>query len=104
MFARIVNIPSASTMAYTEACDKQDLPLNLKHRGFAEQICLITADGKTGFRISFCDNKESAEAYRRSGYSEVTKSLDAVDVGLVQIQLCQVTNSTVHKIAAALAA
>lgn len=74
------------------------------HKGFLDEICLVTSDGKAGFGISFWDSKESAEAYHRSGYDRVMKALEKVIAGPSQLQLCQVTNSTAHNIAAARAA
>ncbi len=106
MIARIVTFPLKAGKAseYAQTTEKDVIPLIRKHKGFLDQIALVTSDGKTGYGISFWDSKESAEAYNRSGYSEVLKALDAVVAGPAQLQLCEVTNSTVHTIAAALAA
>ncbi len=106
MFARFVTIPlkPGRTLEYAKVVEKDAIPLLRKHKGFVDEINLATADGKTGFGISFWDSKESVEAFTRSGSSEVLKTLDAVAAGPPQVQLCEVTNSTVHKIAAARAA
>jgi len=106
MFARIVTMPlkPGSTSEYAKATEKDVIPLLRKHKGFMDQIGLVTADGKSALGISLWDSKESAEAYSRSGYADVMKALDKVVAGPAQLQLCEVTNSTAHKIAAALAA
>ncbi len=106
MFARFVTIPlkPGSTLEYAKAVEKAAIPLIRTHKGFVDEINLVTADGKTGFGISFWDSKESAEAFTRSGATEVLKTLDALVTAPPQVQLCEVTNSSVHKIAAALAA
>ena len=106
MFARIVSVPlkPGKTLEYAKAVEKGAIPLIRTHKGFVDEINLVTADGKTGFGISFWENKESAEAYSRSGSSEVLKTVDAVAAAPAQVQLCEVTNSTVHRIKAALSA
>lgn len=103
MFARIVTMPlKADSMAeFANAIENGANPLLRKYKGFVDEIALVTSDGKTGFGISFWDSKESAEAYSRSGYSDVMKALEKVTAGPTKVQLCEVTNSTAHKIAAA---
>lgn len=106
MFARIVTIPlkPGSTSEYAKAIEKGVIPLIRTHKGFVDEIGLVTPDGKKALGISFWDSKESAETYNRSGYRDVMKALDHVVAGPAELQVFEVTNSTVHKIAAALAA
>ena len=107
MFARISTIPlkAGSTPEYAKIIEKTVIPQLRAQKGFLDEIALVTSDGKTGFGISFWDSKESAEAYSRSGFSAVMKALDPTVAGPpAQVQLCEVTNSTAHKIAAAVAA
>jgi quinol monooxygenase YgiN len=106
MFARIVTIPlkAGSRSEYAKAIEKGVIPLLRKHKGFLDEIAFVSSDGNTAFGISFWDSKESAEGYNRSGYSEVMKALEPLIAGPAQLQLCEVTNSTSHKIAAAVGA
>jgi len=106
MIARIVTIPlkAGSRAEFAKAIEKGVIPLLRTHKGFLDEIALVTSDGQSGFGISFWDSKESAEAYNRSGYSEVMKALEPVVAGPAQLQLCEVTNSTAHKIVAAVGA
>jgi hypothetical protein len=103
MFARIVTIPlrAGCRAEFAKAIEKGVIPLLRTHKGFLDEIAMVSSDGTIGFGISFWDTKENAEAYNRSGYSEVMKALDPVVAGPAQLQLCEVTNSTFHKIAAA---
>jgi hypothetical protein len=103
MFARIVTFPlkPESTAKLTDTVEKSVVPMLRTHKGFVDQITLVTSDGKTSYGISFWDNKEHAEAYNRSGFPDVLKALDPVLSGPSQLQLCKVTNSTAHKIAPA---
>jgi hypothetical protein len=106
MFARIVTIPikAGSKSEVAKAVEKTIIPLLRTHKGFLDVIQLVSADGKTSFGISLWDNKESAEAYERTGFSDVMKPFELLSAGPAQVQLCEVTNSTAHKIAAAAAA
>lgn len=106
MFARIVTMPlkADGTSEFANVIEKDVIPQLRAHKGFLDEIALVTSDGKVGFGISFWDSKESAEAYNRSGYGEVMKTLERVISEPTQLQLCEVTNSTAHKIAATRAA
>jgi len=50
------------------------------------------------------ENEENAETYNRGTYPEVTKILARVVEGTPQVETYEVSNSTFHKIAAAVAA
>jgi heme-degrading monooxygenase HmoA len=106
MFARIVTMPlkADSASEFAKAIENGVVPLLRTHKGFRDEIALVTSDGKVGLGISFWDSKESAEAYSRSGFRDVMKALDKVVAGPTQLQTCEVTNSTAHKIAPAWAA
>jgi heme-degrading monooxygenase HmoA len=106
MFARIVTIPlkAGTSREFAKAIEDSVIPLLRKHKGFRDEIAFVRDDGNTSVGISFWDNKESAEAYHRSGFSDVIKALEAVAAGPSQVQLFEVTNSTAHKIAAAVGA
>ena len=54
-------------------------------------------------RNQFVGNKENAEAYNRGTYAEVKKFLAGVIEGTPQVETYEVSNSTFHKIAAAVA-
>jgi hypothetical protein len=51
--------------------------------------------------VSLWDNKESADAYSRGPYAEVTKILANVVSGTPRVETYEVSNSTFHKIGAA---
>lgn len=106
MFARIVAIPLkiGTRTEYTRTIEKSVVPLLRSHKGFLDHVGLVRSDGKISIGISFWDSKESAEVYGRSGFREVMKALEPVAAGPAQVQSCEVVNSTVHKIAAAVGA
>jgi len=106
MFARKVYMhlkPNSSTQL-TNSLETQVLPLLRKQKGFLDEITFVNLTRSEAFGISLWDKAENAEAYNRASYPEVTKMLASVVEGPVQVETFDVTNSTFHKIAAAVAA
>jgi len=106
MFARRVslNLKPNSVAELTKKLEKEIIPLLRKQNGFQDEITFVAPDGKKAFGISLWDRAENADAYNRADYTEVTKILAGVVEGTPQVETYEVTNSTFHKIAAAMAA
>jgi hypothetical protein len=62
-------------------------------------VSFLVPGGTEAVAISFWQSKEKAEAYGRTGYSEVLKALSKVVDGTPQLQTYEVSNSTFHQIA-----
>ncbi len=99
MFARNVSIrlkPNSLTQ-FTEAFDKDVLPILRKQAGFRDAITLGSDDGLHVTSISIWETKEQAEAYNRGTYRDVVKSLEKVLDGEPKVGLTKVVaNSTLH--------
>ena len=106
MFARRVsmNLKPNSVAELTRRLEKQIIPLLRKQAGFQDEMTLVGSGGAKALGISLWDRAESAEAYNRASYPEVLKILAGVVEGTPQVETYEVTNSTSHKIAAAVAA
>jgi hypothetical protein len=106
MFARRVymHLKPNSVAEFTQRLEKDILPLLRKQKGFQDEITFVGQGGAEAFGISLWDTPESAEAYNRGTYPEVTKLLATIVDGAPQVETFNVTNSTFHKIAAAVAA
>src|ERR1700674_1026154 len=106
MFARRVslNLKPNTQAEFARQLDKEIIPMLRKQKGFQDEITFVVPSGKEAFAISLWDSKESAEAYNRGAYLEVTKLLSKVVDGTPQVETYEVSNSTYHKIAAAVAA
>lgn len=106
MFARRVslNLKPNTKAEFTRQLDKEIIPMLRKQKGFQDEITFVVPSGKEAFAISLWDSKESAEAYNRGAYLEVTKLLSKVVDGTPQVETYEVSNSTYHKIAAPVAA
>jgi hypothetical protein len=103
MFARRVymHLKPNSVAELTQRIEKEIIPLLRKQKGFQDEITFVAPSGTEAFGISLWDRAESAEAYNRGTYPEVTKLLATVVDGPPQVETYNVANSTFHKIAAA---
>jgi hypothetical protein len=105
MFARRVSmqLKPNSVPEFTKRIEKDILPLLRKQTGFKDEITFIGPGETKASGISLWENKENAETYNRGMYSEVKKFLAGVVEGTPQVETYEVSNSTFHKIAAAVA-
>jgi heme-degrading monooxygenase HmoA len=106
MFARRVSmhLKPNSVPEFTQRLEKEIIPLLRKQKGFQDEITFVAPRGTEAFGISLWENKENAEAYNRGTYPEVTKILARIVEGTPQVETYEVSNSTFHKIAVAVAA
>ena len=106
MFARRVymHLKPNSVAEFTGKIETDIIPTLRKQKGFQDELTFVAPSGTEAFAISLWDTAESAEAYHRGSYAEVAKLLAAVIDGPPQVETFNVANSTVHKIAAAVAA
>ena len=103
MYARRVSLhlkPNSSS-EFTRSLETDIIPMLRKQKGFLDEISFVTSSGKEAFGISLWDNKESAEAYNRGSYVDVTRILSKLVEGAAQVDTYEVSNSTFHKIGAA---
>jgi heme-degrading monooxygenase HmoA len=102
MFARNVRmqLKPNSTTQFTQTLEKEVLPVLRKQEGFRDEVAFIVPGGTEALEITFWQSKENAEAYSRAGYPEELKVLGKVVEGTPQLQTYEVSNSTIHKIAA----
>ncbi|MGA2590848.1 MAG: hypothetical protein ABSH32_13095 [Bryobacteraceae bacterium] len=106
MFARNVSIrlKPNSSVAFTKQIENETIPTLRKQAGFQGELTFLAPDGTEAVGISLWDKKENAEAYARTGYTEVMKNLNKFVEGTPRVQAYEVGNSTFHQIAATVAA
>jgi hypothetical protein len=106
MFARRVymHLRPNSVTELTQRVEKDIIPLLRKQKGFQDEITFVSPSGTEAFAISLWDRAESAEAYNRAGYPEVSKLLSTLIDGAPQVETYNVGNSTFHKLAVAVTA
>jgi len=106
MFARQVSmdLKPNSRAELTQKLETEIIPLLRKQKGFQDEISFVDTAGKEVIAVSLWDSKDSAEAYNRGSYAEVTKLLSKLVDGTPRVKTYEVANSTFHKIAAKLKA
>jgi heme-degrading monooxygenase HmoA len=106
MFARhvLVRLKAKSAPEFTRLVEKEVIPMLRKQKGFRDVVTCISPDLTEAVSNSFWETKADAEAYNKTGYAEVMKSLATVVEGTPTVGTANVSNSTFHKIAAAHAA
>lgn len=102
MFARQVTIQlKPNTRAdFTRKLDSEIIPMLRKQKGFRDEIIFSNPTDKHAFAVSLWDTKESADAYGKGSYAEVTKLMSSLVDGTPEVKTYEVSNSTFHKIAA----
>ncbi|HZJ55846.1 MAG TPA: antibiotic biosynthesis monooxygenase [Myxococcaceae bacterium] len=102
MFARNVHLhlKPNSTSQFTETLEKDVLPMLRKQAGFRDEVAFLVPNGTEAYAISFWESKEKAEAYGSTAYPQVLTALAKVIDGTPELQGYEVSNSTIHKIAA----
>ena len=95
-----LRLKANSAPEFTRIIEEQILPLLRKQNGFRDEITFLAPERSEAVGISFWDTKANAEAYNRTGYPEVLKTLSKVVEGTPKVETFEVSNSTYHKIAA----
>jgi len=97
MFARNVSfhLKPGRTTEFTRLLDQDIIPVLRKQKGFQHEIALVSPGGADAVSITLWDLKENAEMYARSAYPGLLKALDQVVEGTPEVQMYDVSNSTV---------
>ena len=103
MFTRhvVVKLKAKTAPEFTRLIEKEVIPILRKQKGFLDEITFISPDLTEAVGNSFWETKADADNYSRTGYPEVIKSLETVVEGTPTVGTANVSNSTLHKIAAA---
>jgi hypothetical protein len=103
MFARSVSIhlrPN-SVAEFTQTIETEILPLLRKQKGFEDELTFVVRE-EEAVATSLWDRKENADVYSRVGIKRAEVSREMI--GEPTVRTYEVSNSTFHKIAAAVAA
>jgi heme-degrading monooxygenase HmoA len=102
VYARHVTIKLKANSAneLTRAIENEILPLLRKQKGFRDEIVFVAPERAESVAISFWDTKEDAEAYNRTGYSEVLKAIANVMVAPPTVAVFKVATSSFNKLTA----
>ncbi len=102
MYTRNVTMKLKANSApeFARVIENEILPLLRKQQGFRDEITFVAPERSEAVAISFWETKENAEAYNRTGYPEILKSLAKVIEGTPKVETFELSNSTLHKLAA----
>jgi len=84
----------------TRLIENEIIPLLRKHQGFRDEMTFIAPERLEATAISFWETKENAENYTTTGYPEILKIVTKVLDGTPNVQTFELSNSTLHKLAA----
>ena len=103
MFARnvTVHLKPNKLNDFTQAFEKDVIPILRKQSGFRDEITLAADGGTDVTAISLWDTKEQADAYATTTYPTILKSLEKYLVGPPQVRVANVVHSTTHRLNAA---
>ena len=103
MFGRQVTmkLKTNSATELTRIAENEIIPILRKQKGFRDETIFIAPERSEAIANSFWDTKEDAEAYNRTAYPEVLKTLSNVVDGTPTVKTFEFANSTFHKAAAA---
>ena len=103
MFGRQVTmkLKDNSAAELTRIADNEIIPILRKQKGFRDETTFIAAERSEAVANSFWDTKEDAEAYSRTAYPDVLKTLPNVIEGTPTVKTFEFANSTFHKTASA---
>ena len=103
MFGRQVTmkLKTNSASELTRLVDNEIIPMLRKQKGFRDETTFVAPERSEVIANSFWDTKEDAEAYNRSAYPEVLKSLSNVIEGTPTVKNFEFANATFRNAAAA---
>ena len=102
MYTRNVTmkLKANSAQEFANVIENEILPLLRKQQGFRDEITFVAPERSEAVAISLWETKENAEAYNRTGYPEILKTLAKVIEGTPKVETFELSNSTLHKLAA----
>ena len=102
MFGRQVTLKLKTNSAadLTRIADAEILPILRKQKGFRDETTFIAPERSEAIANSFWDTKADAEAYDRTAYRQVLKTLSNVIDGTPTVKNFEFANSTFHRVAA----
>lgn len=95
-----MNLKAGSVPEFAGVIENEILPLLRKQQGFRDEITFVAPERSEAVAISFWETKENAEAYNRTGYPEILRTLAKVVQGTPKVETFELSSSTLHKLAA----
>ncbi len=102
MFGRQVTLKLKANSAteLNRIAEDEILPILRKQKGFRDETTFIAPERSEAIVNSLWDTKADAEAYSRTAYPEVLKTLSSVIDGTPTVKTFDVARSTLQQVAA----
>jgi hypothetical protein len=102
MFGRQVTLKLKGNSAteLNRIAETEILPILRKQKGFRDETTFIAPERSEAIVNSFWDTKADAEAYDRTAYAEVLRTLSNVIDGTPAVKTFEFANSTFHEVGA----
>ena len=102
MFGRQVTLKlkADSATELNRIAEAEIIPIMRKQKGFRDETTFIAPERSEAVVSSFWETKGDAEAYDRTAYAEVLKTLSNVIDGTPTVKTFEFANSTFHRVAA----
>ena len=102
MFGRQVTLKLKANSAteLNRIGETEILPILRKQKGFRDETTLVAPERLEAVTNSFWDTKADAEAYDRTAYADVLKTISNVIDGTPTVKNFEFANSTFHQVAA----
>ena len=99
MFGRQVTLKLKANSAteLDRIAETEILPILRKQKGFRDETTFISLERSEAIANSFWDTKADAEAYDRTAYADVLKTLSNVVDGTPTVKTFEFANSTFHQ-------
>jgi hypothetical protein len=100
MFGRQVTLKLKGNSAteLNRIAETEILPILRKQKGFRDETTFIAPERSEAIVNSFWDTKADAEAYDRTAYAEVLRTLSNVIDGTPAVKTFEFANSTFHEV------
>ena len=101
MFGRQVTMKLKPNSApeLTRIAENEIIPILRKQKGFRDETTFIAPERSEAIFNSFWDTKEDADAYGRSAYPEVLKTVSNVIDGTPVVKTFEFASSTFRRVA-----
>ena len=102
MFGRqvTVKLKAGSATELNRIAADAILPILRKQKGFRDETIFIAPERSEAIVNSFWDTKADADAYSRTAYPEVLKTLSSVIDGTPTVKTFEFASSSFHQVAA----
>ena len=102
MFGRQVTLKLKDNSAteLNRISEAEILPILRKQKGFRDETILIAPERSEAIVNSFWDTKADADAYSRTAYPEILKTLSNVIDGTPTVKTFEFASSTLQQVAA----